>query len=339
MKKVFVIGALTLMVFFGGVWLLPKDSEAWGGGPCPPGPGPGPSQPPSPPKPPSPPPGGQPGPATQPEQHQPGQPFTPNWVDGSDYGKAISKAMQQKHLILIAFCSGEKTEKSLRALKIINPSQELLNLEYVLVILTEAEAKIVPKLVRSERALHLVKNNDREKEAQKPDESLSPNGKLALEYKVKRFPRMIFCDWYGNALGRTSPDDFKTNARSLIKKMLEQQVKLEQLLAKQFESAEKRYKKEAAEGEFTLTTISMLRKIADYKGYEPTEKARGYLEEINKVGEEELSKICEKIGQEDNKSIISELVKIKHKYKYLPVAKKAEEKINELKDKEEQAKK
>lgn len=227
--------------------------------------------------------------------------------------------------MVIGFCKDAKSEKLLRDIK-KNRDPALERLTYLLITLSKKESKIVSKLAKST------------KKAQEAHESLSPNSKVALNYKVKKYPRVIFCDWYGNVLVQTTPTKFKEETKPLIEKALEQQAKLKKLLAKQFKSVEKRHKKEAEKGEFTSATISRLAKIAAYKGYKPTKKARSYLEEINKTGEEEFNKICEGIGQEDNKNIISELTELKRKYKYLPVAKKAEEKINELEaeDKEEE---
>lgn len=215
----------------------------------------------------------------------------------------------------MAFCANTKSKACLEELKIRNFTSAVKNCIYFLVVLSEEEAKLVRQHQTGRAA----------------DEPLNRRAELALEYGIKTFPRIIVCDWYGNALGRTKISELEKKADALIKKMLKKQADLEKKLTRQFESIKKNYQKEAEQGEFTAATIARLNEISGYRGYTPSVRAGEYLEEINRAAERELAELCAADDGSDAASFIRVLKKFQSKYKNLPAGQAAEEKIKELK--------
>lgn len=218
----------------------------------------------------------------------------------------------------MAFCADTKIQEYLQGVKIQNPTPTVQGCTYLMIVLSQEEAKLVK----------------RHRSGQATDEPLSRNAALALEYGMKAFPRIIVCDWYGNVLGRVRIAELVGKAGYLIKRMLKQQVSLAKTLTRQFESVKKRYQKELEKGEFTASTIFKLNRIGGYRGYAPAKQAKKYLREINRAAEKELAKICAADDGSDAASLIRVLKKFQSKYKNMPAGQAAEEKIIELEGKE-----
>lgn len=145
---------------------------------------------------------------------------------------------------------------------------------FVMLSLSPEEGKLVSTMAKS------GKGTDEEKT------SLSENAKTALDYKITAFPTMVFCDWYGNELGRKiSPNVNQIGpiSEKAREEMMRKQTELEASLIAHLQEAEKAFEKEKEAGKITPATIARLQKIADYKGpinsYEPVLKARNYLKE------------------------------------------------------------
>lgn len=237
----------------------------------------------------------------------------------------------------MVFCDNEELAESLKSIKLIPPTGKdkvktddkeekvIQDFVYHLMILSPEDVKSIKKIIGS-------KNKEVE------ELNLGDEAKLAVEYNVTSFPYIVYCDWYGNELGREALNikAFVPQVNVAMREMLKRQMALEQSLIKQFKLAKGSFDIEKKKGAFSALTISELKKIADYKGkknsYESVINARGYLKEINKASEEVLNQICQKIGQAKNGDIIKELTEFKNKYKGLQVAETAEKKIKELSD-------
>jgi len=155
---------------------------------------------------------------------------------------------------------------------------------------------------------------------------------FGAKYKISSLPQVVWADCYGNELQKGSISILSANTPSLlrqeIKTATEKQKQLKELLEGQAKSLEKDFKTEKEKGVFSKGLIGRLQKVAPYDGYEPSKKAKGYLEEINKVAEEELNKITADADQKTDKEkqqVISNLSKFEDKYKGLAVADKAKE--------------
>jgi hypothetical protein len=113
---------------------------------------------------------------------------------------------------------------------------------------------------------------------------------LALNYKITELPQIVFCDCYGNELGRQLLNT-KQLGSTVVKartEMLKKQMELEASLNKQLQQVEKSFNKEKEQQAFTPATIKQLKTLADYKAeksYESVLKARAYLKEINDLTE------------------------------------------------------
>ena len=157
----------------------------------------------------------------------------------------------------------------------VNGQKKFLS-EFIFIILplSPEEGKSVSNMAKS------GKGADEEKPP------LSENAKTALDYKITVFPTIVFCDWYGNELGRKiSPNanQVGTITEKAREEMMRKQMELEASLTAQMREIEKSFEKEKEAGKVTPATIARLQKIADYKGasksYEPVLKARSYLKE------------------------------------------------------------
>jgi hypothetical protein len=249
----------------------------------------------------------------------------------NDYQNFLTKAQIDKKLVLTAFCADKESEDFLRTVKInvIPQIPESLTKEEQQKAKEDAakareEAKRTGKKVEIPRqqpetnppvvrvgeqerfvtdfvyilvclssedikSLSLAEKN---KSKGSPSAmSLSANCQLALDYKVKDFTQLVFCDWYGNELGRKELTTIKQMGPITEKArtdMLEEQMRLEESLQKKLKEAEKSFEEEKVKQKFTSATVARLKKIADYKGegtesYEPVVKSRDYLNEINNL--------------------------------------------------------
>jgi len=157
----------------------------------------------------------------------------------------------------------------------VNGQKKFLNeFVYIILPLSSDEGKTVSTMAKN------GKGTDEEKSP------LSENGKTALDYKITTFPTMVFCDWYGNELGRkVSPSANQVAAitEKAREEMMKKQMELEASLIAQIQEIEKSFEKEKETGKVSSATIARLKKLAEYKGtnnsYEPVLKARSYLKE------------------------------------------------------------
>ena len=185
----------------------------------------------------------------------------------------------------------------------------------------------------------LLKTSKKEGDAE-PSEPIKKEIELGVKYMITLLPQVVWTDCYGNELQKGSVSILSTGGTSSLraeaKLMVTKTQKLREDLVKLYEPLEKQFAKEKKDGKFSTTLINNLQQIAAYSGYEPSEKAKSNLEEINQKAEDELNKTLDdsKARNGDKETLIKNLVSIENKYKGLPVAKKSKE-IREKMEKEQ----
>jgi hypothetical protein len=270
------------------------------------------------------------------EDDEPPPPVTPEWQN--TYEDALTAAQSQQRLLLIVFCNDQRTEDALRNVKINQISAgSVIKIEkdripvrdfiYALIRLSDKESIALTKFLK--------KGN----KAETPDDpDFSALCQLALDYKVKTFPQLFFCDAYGNELGRSpqfNPKQIGPEVEKGRPDMMKVQIALENNIKLTFPPVEKAFEREQKKNEFTPGTITKLNKFAGYRGkeksYEAVLKAREYLKTINDRAETELEEIIKNNESGDNPKTKPDLTKLKKKYPGLPVCDKIDEELSKLK--------
>jgi hypothetical protein len=210
------------------------------------------------------------------------------------YASTLERVKDEKMPILIFFTTEEF--KSLPdKLKLPGTSDLVKDIGYLMITLvTDTKDKdkddlnIIKKILKAKEP---SKNKD-ETDKKKDDKNQTNNDppkeeiEMAVKYQVTSVPQLVWCDCYGNELQKGNIQIISTNSSSLLKReaklVIEKQKELKSNLETQYKDMVKRIEDEKKKGELSAGLIQKLQKIAQYEGYEPSQKARRIIEENNK---------------------------------------------------------
>ncbi len=264
------------------------------------------------------------------------------WV--SNYDQALKRAKENKKPFLIYFKTHE-FQWVPDNLELVTNVPDILNeVSYLLVILNRGkddsytdELSVIKKLLKTKkRSLSVDERYSLESVLSKEEV------KLALKYKVKTLPQLVWCDNFGNKLHTgeakilfaATPSPLRLEAKSVMQK----QNKLKEKLIMQYKPLEKKFETQKETGNFSTLLISSLKEIAAYDGYAQSKGAKICLDEIKTQGEEKFEKLdripVEALDEFDAPEIIrimiARLKVIASNYSGLPAAENALAKIEEL---------
>jgi len=252
-----------------------------------------------------------------------------------DSAKVFQQDEKEPAPVLIFFTTEE--DKSISdKIKLGQGTKDIVwNVFYLMVVLetdkTDKEKDDLEAIKRLLKSRAPAAGKPKAKDEPESDE-IKKEVELGAKYQIKSLPQVVWADCYGNELQKGSMSILSSNTPSLlrqeIKTATEKQKQLRESLEGQAKALDKDFKTEKDKGVFSKGLITKLQKVAPYDGYEPSKKAKGYLEEINKVAEQELDKIIADADQKTDKEkqqIVSNLSKFEDKYKGLAVTEKAKE--------------